>query len=138
MDKHPEGLVYHHTGCLVKDLEQSIENYKALIPGATISPVYNIASQKVRLVFVQLNEGMNIELIECLEENNSLGKMLGKGTNFYHIAFITNGRTVDAVVDQLEKDGFRLISRFNSEAFENKPCAFLYSPEMHMIELIEG
>ena len=138
MDNYPGDLIYHHTGCLVKDLEQSIKNYKLLLPGANVSPVYTIASQKVRLVFLQLNTSVYLELIECGEENVSLSKLLGKGTSFYHIAFTTNSKTMNSVINELEKKGFRLISKFNSEAFDHKPCAFLFSPEMHMIELIEG
>ena len=138
MYNYPFDLIYHHTGCLVKNLEQSIENYKALLPGVQLSPVYTISSQKVRLVFLRLNEGANLELIECMEGNVSLSKLFNKGTSFYHIAFTTNGKTVNTVISELEESGYRVISKFNSEAFENKPCAFLYSPEMHMIELIEN
>jgi methylmalonyl-CoA/ethylmalonyl-CoA epimerase len=137
MDNHLSGLKYHHTGCLVKNLEESVENYKSLLPGIEVSPIYNIASQKVRLVFLKLNEGANLELIECLEGNTTLIKMLNKGTSFYHIAFTTGGRTLDTIVSELEESGYRLISKFTSAAFENKSCAFLFSPEMHMIELIE-
>lgn len=137
MANYPQGLVYHHTGCVVKNLEQSIAHYKALLPDANLSKVYTIASQKVRLVFLELNAGVHLELIECMEGNISLSKLFNKGATFYHIAFTTGGQPLDEVISHLEKSGFRLFSKFQSEAFDNKPCAFLYSPEKHMIELIE-
>src|SRR5262249_5475941 len=107
------------------------------LPNVKLSPVYTIETQKVKLVFLQLNGHVYLELIECLEGNITLDKLRKKGTNFYHIAFSTNGTSIDTVVSNLEKDGFILINKFNSEAFNNKPCAFLYTPDMHMIELIE-
>src|SRR5215470_9702415 len=88
-------LHFHHTGCLVNDLEQAIENYKVLLPNVKLSPVYTIETQKVKLVFLQLNGHVYLELIECLEGNITLDKLRKKGTNFYHIAFSTNGTSID-------------------------------------------
>jgi hypothetical protein len=62
--------------------------------------------------------------------------MMKKGISFYHLAFIV--LNFDERLELLQNQNFRLISVFNSEAFENRRCAFLYSPEMHLIEIIEG
>jgi hypothetical protein len=128
-------LKMHHVGCLVDSIFNTFQSYQFLYPNAQLSTIYSIDSQKVKVAFLDLGSDVFIELVEVAEENSSLIKMMKKGVSFYHLAFIDSN--FDERLDFLQNQNFRLISIFNSEAFENKRCAFLYSPEMQLIEIIE-
>ncbi|KHJ37501.1 methylmalonyl-CoA epimerase [Pedobacter glucosidilyticus] len=126
----------HHVGCLVDSILTTFQSYQLLYPKAHLSTIYNIESQKVRVAFLNLGSDVLIELVEVADENSSLNKMMKKGVSFYHLAFIV--LNFDERLELLQNQNFRLISVFNSEAFENRRCAFLYSPEMQLLEIIEG
>ncbi len=128
-------LKMHHVGCLVDSISESFKSYQFLYPNAQLSIIYNIDSQKVRVAFLDLGSDVFIELVEVADDNSSLNKMKKKGVSFYHLAFTDSN--FDERLSFLQDQNFRLISIFNSEAFENKRCAFLYSPEMQLIEIIE-
>ena len=128
-------LKMHHIGCLVDSISSTFKSYQFLYPKAQLSTVYNIDSQKVKVAFLDVGSNVFIELVEVADDNSSLNKMKKKGVSFYHLAFVDSN--FDERLDFLQNQNFRLISIFNSEAFENKRCAFLYSPEMQLIEIIE-
>ncbi len=130
----------HHIGCLVENIETGIQNYQLLHENVSVSKIYNIDSQKVKVCFVQVDESENstlIELVQPMDETSSLYKMMNKkGHNFYHLGFMVED--IEAKLEVLSAKGFRMINTFKSEAFDMRKCAFLFSPDMHLIELIEA
>jgi len=128
-------LTAHHIGCLTENMAHSISHYQTM--GFTnISSVYLIASQKVNVCFVEIKNGFYLELVEFLPDNTSLKRMFKNSNPYYHIGYLV--QDISATIQLLQAQDFRLISQFNSEAFNGKFCAFLYSPEMHLVELIEA
>lgn len=103
------------------------------------STIYNIENQQVKVCFVNLSDegkATKIELVQPLNEASFLYKLMTKkGVNFYHLGFYTED--IDAKTEELKEQGFHLVNSFQSEAFEMRKCVFLYSPDMHLIELIE-
>lgn len=130
-------MVFHHLGCLVKDINKSIEHYRVLLGKEVFcSKVYDIKEQKVKVCFLQLNKGIYLELVEPDKDNNTLLKMLTKKkVSYYHTAFKVPD--LDAKVTNLLANDYHLVTSFLSEAFGGKRCAFLYTPEFHLVELIE-
>jgi len=129
----------HHIGCLVENIEKGIEEYQVLHEQAEASEIYDIQSQEVRVCFVKLspNDPTLIELVQPLNEASFLYKlMVKKGVNFYHLGFFTSD--IDAKTQELVEKDYRLVSTFHSEAFDGRKCLFLYSPSLHLIELIEA
>lgn len=127
---------FHHIGCLVSNIESSARIYQALIGKVSNSPViFHIKEQKVKVSFISLGNDSFIEFIEPLEEKSSLSKMLKKGSNFYHIAFLVPD--LELKIRELQKNDYISMGVFSSEAFEGKKCVFLMNKEMHLIELIE-
>ena len=128
-------LEFHHIGCLTEDIELSKKTYQTGLGLAECSATFSIASQKVKVCFIKNGGNNYIELVEPMEGNKALKKMLANKTVFYHLGYLTT--SFDETVNQMLANGFYLINKFNSEAFSNKLCAFLYSPEMHLIEIIQ-
>jgi len=122
-------------GCLTKDLDDTLDLYLNILNFNKVSEPVTIASQQVKVCFVQPAAGPLIELIQPIGNNKTLNKILDSGNPYYHIGYTT--RNMDATVEQLLGSGFYMVNRFLSEAFENRECVFLYTPEMQLIELIE-
>jgi hypothetical protein len=128
-------LTAHHVGCLTENIGQSAEQYKTL-GFKNVSEVYSIADQKVKVCFIEIRDDFFLELVECSPEQKGLKKILNSGNPYYHVGYKVSD--FEKAIAELQQHDYRLINRFNSEAFGGKQCAFLYSPEMHLIELIEA
>jgi len=128
-------LSIHHIGCVVESIEESLKTYQTTLGFSKVSEVYMVSSQDVKVCFVEVGNGTFLELVEPLNLNSSIAKLLKKRHSYYHVGYKTSNFNEDIM--RLEKNGAKLITRFHSEAFNNKECAFFYTTELHMIELIE-
>lgn len=124
---------YHHTGMLAESIEESIKYYKEVLKFTEVSEIYNISSQKVRVCFIQNGPNSYLELVEPGKDNAVLKKMLDKKITYYHIGYLVND--IDEALKEIKENAY-LVNRFKSEAFNNNECAFVYTSDMHLIELI--
>ena len=129
-------LKIHHIGCVVGSIEEAIHTYKNTLGFKNVSNVTYVSSQKVNVCFVNIGNDTFIELIEPLDDKSAIARLLKKGNSYYHLGYWVDNFT--ETLNNLVEKGARVITEFNSEAFNNKKCAFLYTEEMHMIELIES
>lgn len=128
-------LTFHHIGIAVNSIEEAVENYKNLFGAESISAVYPITSQLVNVCFVNMGNGSFIELVEATFEDSSIHRLRKKGYTYYHMAYLTPH--IEQSVEELIALNYKAMEFFNSEAFAGKRCIFLFSPEAHLIELIE-
>ncbi len=128
-------LKVHHIGCVVESIEESIKTYTEMLGFKSVSEVFNISSQKVKVCFVEIGNQTFIEFVEPLSLDSAVGKLLKKRHTYYHTGYLV--KDFDKTLENLCQKGAHLITSFKSEAFNNKKCAFIYTPELHMIELIE-
>lgn len=132
-------LTLHHYGFLTADTAAWLAENELLFgkPFKVFDTVH-ISSQKVRITFVQQTEnGTLTELIEPLEENTHLKKMIAKGITIYHTGYTVATNDFDITLKTFENKGIHALPVFHSEAFENKRCVFLVTRNFGMIELIE-
>jgi methylmalonyl-CoA/ethylmalonyl-CoA epimerase len=128
-------LKYHHVGLLVESIEESIEHYSALFGKFNVSDIFVIQSQKVKVCFVKNAHDSYIELVQPLGEDSVVAKLLKKRMSYYHLGYkVAN---IENAVTELEQLNYKPMEYFNSEAFNGKRCIFLFTPETHLIELIE-
>ncbi len=126
-------LSLHHVGCAVSSIEGGLKPYRDALGFSRISDVITVASQNVRVCFVETAPGVFMELVEPTADDSPVAGFLKRRQYFYHVCYSTLDVTV--TVEQLESKGFRRLSVFESEAFNGTPCAFLLSPEMALVEL---
>lgn len=129
-------LILHHFGCLTENSENSILNFRDLYGDFELSDKILIQSQQVYVQFLKVSSSFLIELVEPIGEQNPLNRLLKKQIFYYHTGFSTID--IDNTILKMEAKGYKLINKFSSEAFNNKFCAFLYSPDMHLVELIQN
>lgn len=130
------GLEFHHVGLVVESIETSILHYSSLFGTENISNIYKIDSQMVNVCFVKVGPSSFIELVEPIGEESQVFKLLKKRVSYYHVAYKVN--QITEAVARLEALDYKAMAYFNSEAFDGKRCIFLFSPEAHLIELIEN
>lgn len=128
-------LIFHHVGCLTSDLDNTLALYINQLNFTKVSEPVEVSSQQVKVCFIQTAGGQLIELIQPTGNNKALNKILGSGNPYYHIGYTT--KNIDETIRHLVESGFYMVNSFLSEAFENRKCAFLYTSEMQLIELIE-
>lgn len=129
-------LKMHHVGCITEDIEASKKIYTDVMGFTNVSKTFIITDQKVKVCFVETAPGCYLELVETSEENKFFSKLLKSKTPFYHLGYLADD--FDETISCLENNRFHIINCFNSEAFSGSRCAFLYTPEMHLIEIIEN
>ena len=126
----------HHIGCLTENIEASLDTYVNIMGLKKASDIILVSDQQVKVCFVETAPGVFLELVEPQGENIALRKIIKSKNPFYHTGYLVND--LSGVITRLQEAGFYLVNRFRSEAFGNKECAFLYTREMHLIELIEN
>jgi len=129
------GLTFHHVAILVESIEVSKVHYAEVFGKENVSDVIIVDSQKVKICFVKISEGSYIELVEPIDEDSVVYKLLKKRHTYYHIAY--NVKDIHGMVSRLEKLNYKALKFFNSATRKGKLCIFLYTPEAHLIELIE-
>jgi methylmalonyl-CoA/ethylmalonyl-CoA epimerase len=125
-------LTLHHIGVLVNSMAEATAAYRAL--NARISEPVHIASQGVRVCFVDMDSGAAIELIEPTEKGVNRD-LLKRGITYYHLGYLVSD--FESAVESLVGLNYVHLQTFQSEAFGGRRCAFLMSPVLHLIELIE-
>jgi methylmalonyl-CoA/ethylmalonyl-CoA epimerase len=128
-------LTFHHTGLATANIDEAVDNYKELFGSDCASVKYTINSQKVNVCFIKVGKDSFLELVEPSSEDSSINRLLKKGHSYYHVGYLT--KDIEFSVEQMILLNYKPMEYFNSEAFNNKRCIFLFSPEGHLIELIE-
>jgi methylmalonyl-CoA epimerase len=128
-------LTFHHVGLLVDDIESSAKNYAEIFGQEKVSSLIEVSTQKVKVCFVKIGENGYLELVQAIDEDSAVYKLQKKKITYYHVGYMTED--IEASVAKLEQLNYKPMDFFVSEAFGGKRCVFLFSPEAHLIELIE-
>lgn len=112
-----------HIGIAVKDLETSNALFSKLL-GTEPYKTEEVASEGVRTSFFR--SGPNkIELLEAMDASSPIAKFLDKkGEGIHHIAFAVDD--IDAELNRLKNEGFKLIHQEAKNGADNKRIAFLH------------
>lgn len=123
----------HHIGCAVNQLEESCATYAGAFGLKRRTRSFDIASQHVRVCFVELGNCFYLELITPLNDKAKLASFLRIG--FYHLCFLVDD--LDAAREHLKAQRFLALPAFESEAFAGGLCQFFLSSQKHLIELAQ-
>lgn len=130
-----KNFMFHHVGLIVRDMDAAILNYADLFGRENISEIFILESQKIKECFVKNGINSYLGLVSPIDNTSVIYGLMKKGITYYHVAYKV--KSMDKVLIELEKLNYKVLSLFNSEAFEGGRCSFLYTPDGHLIELIE-
>ena len=125
-----------HLGIAVKNIEEATKTYEALF-GKPAYQSEEVESEGVKTVFFKTGEN-KIELLGATREDSPIAKYIEKrGEGIHHIAF--DVEDIEAEIERLKAEGFRLISETPKDGADNKRIAFLHPKSTHgvLIELCE-
>ncbi len=125
-----------HLGIAVKDLEAATKTYEALF-GKPAYQSEEVESEGVKTVFFKTGDN-KIELLGATREDSPIAKYIEKrGEGIHHIAF--DVEDIEAEIDRLKNQGFRLINEKPKNGADNKRIAFLHPKSTHgvLVELCE-
>lgn len=112
-----------HLGIAVKNLEESIPMYEALL-NTTCYKREGVESEGVMTAFFQVGAS-KIELLEATNEDSPIAKFLAKnGPGFHHVAFEVEN--IETEIKRLQTAGFQLIHEAAKDGADNKRIAFLH------------
>ncbi len=116
---------FHHIGIAV----DSIKNI------STENQIFTEEKQRVSVAFANLN-GIDIELIEPLNENSPVAESLKKGIKLVHICYEVGN--IEKTLKKCYKFGFHCISEITpSMTFNNRKIVWVYSRQYGLFELLE-
>lgn len=123
----------HHIGCAVANLNACQATYANALGMRRRTRPIDVASQEVRVCFVELADHFYLELVTPLGGNSKLARFLTIG--FYHLCFLVDD--MDVAKSHLKSQRFLPLQEFRSEAFAGGRCQFFLSPQEQLIELAE-
>lgn len=125
---------FHHTGCLVRNLDTALSTFAPLAAGPASEPIL-VSKQQVRVCFLPLLGGGLLELVCPNPEAKGLTELLDSPSPFYHLAFKVSN--IDEAVDEVLESHYQIVTSFRSEAFDGAICTFVRSSEGALIEFIQ-
>ncbi len=121
----------HHIGIASQNIDESVKDYYQYHDVKKKSSKIYDELQKAELVFIETNEGVNIEFVQGQPVDN----ILAKGISFYHICYEVND--IKKSIEDLRTKGAIIVSPIKPAIlFDNRNVAFLYT-KSGLIELLE-
>ena len=112
-----------HIAIAVRSLEEASPFYRDSLK-IEFEGVEEVPQQKVRVAFFRAGHS-RIELLEPMSEDSPISKFLElRGPGIHHIALATSD--LQARLDELKRDGVRLIDEVAKPGAEGKDVAFLH------------
>jgi len=116
-------MTLDHIGVAVNSIEESSQFYRLL--GVTDIPIEEVASEKVRVGVVSLQNQVDIELIEAMTDGSPIAKFLKKkGPGLHHICLRVENLL--KTLNELKAQGVRLISDEPKKGAHNCLIAFVH------------
>jgi len=125
----------HHIGIAVKDLKESAALFEKLL--GVKAHVTEVPSQQVTEAVFKTGDGAEIDLLEAMVPESSVGKFLeSRGEGLHHIALEVDD--VDAELKAMEEKGVRLIDKEGREGAAGQ-IGFLHPKSVNgvLIELLQ-
>ncbi len=129
-------LKIEHIGIAVKDIKSANELFSKLF-GKEAYKAEAVESEGVTTSFFQMGDS-KIELLEASDPDSPIAKFIEKrGEGIHHIAFEVEN--IDAEIERLKGEGFRLINTTPKDGADNKRIAFLHpkSTNCMLVELCQ-
>ena len=112
-----------HIGVAVESLEKGKTFYEALGLGPMVTDI--VESEKVKVGFFELNDGVRIELLEPTEKDSPIGKFLEKrGPGVQQVCFRV--KDIRATMKMLKEKGIVLLNDEPKVGAHNCLVAFIH------------
>lgn len=123
-----------HIGYVTKNIEKTAATFTLL--GYEAGEIVNDDTQKTRICLLKKEGDVSIELVEPYSENETMLKMLKKGTTPYHACFRVSD--IQIAFEELKESGFTpLFLPVAAPAFDNRLICYFWKNDMGLVEIVE-
>ncbi len=125
----------HHIAIVVKDLDAALAFYRDAL-GIEVSERRKVPTEGVEIAFLPM-ENSELELLEPLEPENSIGRFLDKrGEGIHHVCILVED--IAAAVTRMEDEGAQMATEVRSHP-DGTRYAFVHPKSTHgvLMELYE-
>src|SRR5437868_6778503 len=119
---------FHHVGCAVKDIESNVALYRRSFGFERVSKTFGVESQGVDVCFIEVGPTTYVEMVAPRKAGSSIDRFLQTG--YYHVCYLTDN--LDTTIKAFSVS-FIVLSTFASEAFDGRRCAFVMTPQLHLV-----
>ncbi len=125
-------MVLHHIGIAVKNIENTINRIKDILPISSVGKKIYDPNQDAELCMITLVDGSRLELVS----GNAVSGLVRQGVNQYHMCYEVD--SIDADLGKMAQlGGVTLVSEPQKAVlFDNRRVAFVRT-RVGLIELLE-
>jgi len=126
-----------HLGIVVKDIEAASEKYQSLLDFTVETQPITVTTQKIRCLYLShSSSNIRVQLIEPTNESSPVQNALTKGGGPHHLCL--NCEDIDKSIKTAEDVGCRVVTPpFRGEGVDGNLAAFVYAPDIGLIEFVE-
>lgn len=129
-------MIIDHIGIAVRSLEDGIAHWERVFGYRQVTDIVVNTRQKVRVVFLEKDNSLQVKLIEPTDETSPIHRFAGRGGGLHHLCF--RCEELGQEIDRLTGQGLRVLAAPQpGEAFDNEDIAFIFAQMGLNIELIE-
>lgn len=128
-------IIFHHFGIACRDIQKTGECYKEF--GYEMGQTIFDPLQNINICFLNHPSMPLVELLSPVDENSPVVQILNKvGTTPYHTCYEV--KDLDESIKSFRKQRYVTVAKPKEAcAIGNRRVAFLYNPDMGLIELLE-
>lgn len=128
----------HHIAYVCDDIVAKAQSLADTCGCAAVGKIVEDAARQVRILFLETQTDVGVELLEPMGSNSPILAFLRKGGGLYHLCFEVDD--LDAHLEKLFRDGrARLAGDITpAPAFADRRVAFVVTAECDLIEFVES
>lgn len=126
----------HHVGIVVNDIRKTAQLYGRLLGLALVTDIVVDETQRVKVAFLDVGNGVTLELVEPLTSDSPVAKFLNRGGGLHHLCYEVDD--IDRAVEAASVQGAIVICKpVPATAFDGRRIAFVYAPDKSLVEFVE-
>lgn len=126
----------HHIGYVVSSIAEGLQRWESALSARSVSARYADHIQKATVLFLELPDGVKLELVEPLTSDSPVNGFLSKGGGLHHLCFEVGSLTQQ--IQHMRKQHAVLVRRPQpAVAFGGRRIAWMMTRDRMLVEYLE-
>jgi methylmalonyl-CoA/ethylmalonyl-CoA epimerase len=127
----------HHIGYVVPSIAEGLERWESALFVRSVSARYADDIQKATVLFLELPDGVRLELVEPLTSDSPVSGFLAKGGGLHHLCFEVG--SLAQQIQHMRRQHAVLVRRPQpAVAFGGRHIAWMMTRERMLVEYLEN
>lgn len=126
----------HHIGYVVSSIVEGLQRWESAVFARSVSAKYTDEIQKATVLFLELSNGVKLELVEPLTSDSPVNGFLSKGGGLHHLCFEVGSLTQQ--IQYMRQQHAVLVRRPQpAVAFGGRRIAWMMTRDRMLVEYLE-